>query len=149
MDVTSLRFEPRSKLPAWWIWLPWICTETLSLDPGMSCKTVLAWTLCCRAVATTAGSKPYTSRFLINVTYRQNQPEGLRNALKSPIFSHFQEGCSNISYLLIWTSWGHWDVNLLNVTFLYDRCVSRKYKLVALVHSPQSSANIKRWYTHR
>lgn len=67
-----LSSKPSSKLPTWWIWLPWIWTRTLSLDPGMCCNTELAWTLCCKAVATAAGSKLYTSRFFIRVTYKQH-----------------------------------------------------------------------------
>lgn len=51
-----------------------------------------------------------------------------------------------IWYLFIGTSWGHRDVDLLNMTFLYDGRLSRKNKLITLLHSPQSSANAQnRW----
>lgn len=51
-----------------------------------------------------------------------------------------------IWHLFIGTSWGHRDIDLLNVTFLYDGRLSRKNKLITLLHSPQSSANTQnRW----
>lgn len=90
--LVLLNSKPSNKFPAWCIWLPWIWTRTLSLEPGTGCKTELAWTWCCRAVATAAGSKPYNSRFFIRVTFNSH-------TLSTTLGSMRHHGAVNVSVL--------------------------------------------------